>query len=62
MKTPSEQLTAKLKGTPITLTNATLSYGLRIAEQGLEEACRREPGRLTEAADGRFFCILISIS
>ena len=55
-------MTAKLKGTPIALTNATLSYGLRIAEQGLEEACRRDPGRLTEAADGRFFCISISIS
>lgn len=27
----------------IALTNATLSYGLQIAEYGLEEACRRNP-------------------
>ena len=28
----------------IALTNATLRYGLAIAERGLEDACRRDPG------------------
>lgn len=48
----------------IALTNATLSYGLRIAERGLEEACRKDPLMKTgvNTYDGKLTCENVALS
>ena len=42
----------------IALTNATLRYGLAIAEHGLEEACRKNPVMISgvNTYDGKLTC------
>ena len=48
----------------IALTNSTLKYGLKIASEGLEEACRRDPVMISgvNTYDGKLTCKNVAVS